>query len=240
MRGPRGSAARRHTDGVPRLRLGIPVYADPDVVPEIWAGALSSPADSIVIVNPDSGSGCARDARYAERVRRAQQAGLEVLGYVDTAYGDRPTDAVIDDVARHVSWYGVDGVFLDQVPGALAHLEHYRSLAHMIRCRGLGVALNMGTPEVHPSYAQIADLLGVFEGTPDAYATARFPSWMSDPGRHARLWHLVFDVPDDRGMCETLALARARPCDVVFVTDGRGPNPWDHLPPYWASEITAL
>ena len=33
----------------------------------------------------------------------------------------------------------------------------------------------------------IADLLGVFEGTPEAYATASFPSWMSDAGRQARL-----------------------------------------------------
>jgi hypothetical protein len=238
--GPRGSAARRQADGIPRLQLGIPVYADPDVVPEIWAGALSCPRGSTVIVNPDSGSGRAHDARYAERVARAHQRGLEVLGYVDTAYGARPAAAVVDDVVQHVSWYGIDGVFLDQVPGGPAHLDYYRSLAGAIRSRGLSVALNMGMPDVHRGYAEIADLLGVFEGTPEAYATASFPSWMSDAGRQARLWHLIFDVPDERGMREMLALAVTRPCELVFVTDGRGPNPWDRLPSYWASEVTAV
>jgi len=58
---------------------GMPIYADPDVVPEIWVGPLASPAGSIVILNPDSGSGKTRDLRYAERVARAHEGGLEVL-----------------------------------------------------------------------------------------------------------------------------------------------------------------
>ena len=41
-------------------------------------------------------------------------------------------------------------------------------------------------------------------------------------------------------MREMLALAVTRPCELVFVTDGRGPNPWDRLPSYWASEVTAV
>jgi hypothetical protein len=218
----------------------MPIYADPDVVPEIWVGALASPAGSIVILNPDSGSGKTRDLRYAERVARAHEGGLEVLGYVDTGYGARPPEAVMADVDQYVSWYGVDGVFFDQASGALARLGHYRSITAAARARGLAVALNMGVPDVHSGYAEIADVLGVFEGAPDAHRAARFPSWMSDPTRLARLWHLVFDVPSEREMRDTLARAAEGPCDVIFVTDGRGPNPWSHLPGYWTSQLAAL
>jgi Spherulation-specific family 4 len=225
---------------ITQLQLGIPAYADPDVVPELWAGVLSSPTGSIVIVNPDSGSGRVRDPRYAALVLSARRAGLRVFGYVDTDYGKRPTDEVTEDVARYLSWYGVDGVFFDQVSSGLAELTHYRSLTDAVRSLRLCVALNCGVGEIHSGYGEIADILCVFEGTGEAYADATFPAWMSGPSRSARLWHLVYDVPDQQGMREALARAAARPCDVVFVTDGSGPNPWDGLPHYWASEVAIV
>jgi len=237
---PGDLVGRTHRNEPAGLRLGIPVYADPDTHPELWAGVARAPAGSVVIINPDSGAGQIRDARYAERVARAHAQGQVVYGYVDTAYGGRRVELVVAEIERHRDWFGVDGIFFDQVPGAGFHLAHYRRLADLARTHGLDVAFNMGQANVDPRYAELADVLVVFEGPGAAHAAARFPDWMRDSARRAQLWHLVFDVSDDDAMRAALARAAAGPCEVVFVTDGSGPNPWSRLPSYWEHELALV
>ena len=38
-----------------------------------------------------------------------------MLGYVATTFGARPAADVEADAARYRDWYGVDGIFLDEV-----------------------------------------------------------------------------------------------------------------------------
>jgi len=230
--------ARR--DEPARLRLGIPVYADPDVHPEIWAGIARAPAGSLVIINPDSGAGAGRDARYRARVEAAHALGHVVYGYVDTAYGERPLAAAAAEIVRHHSWFGVDGVFFDQVPGTADGLAHYAQLTAIARARGLLVAFNMGQANVDPRFAELADVIAVFEGPAPAHAETRFPDWMYEDSRRARLWHLVFDAPDEHALRTALERAAAGPCEVVFITDGTAPNPWYRLPAYWDRELALV
>ncbi len=231
---------RTRRDDQAQLRLGIPVYADPDVHPEIWDGVARAPAGSVVVINPDSGPGRSPDARYVARAVAARALGHAVYGYVDTAYGTRPRAAILADVVRHHGWFGVDGVFFDQVPGTADRLGQYDELTEVVRARGLAAALNMGQANVDPRFAAVADILAVFEGPWAEHAAARFPNWMHDPGRGAELWHLVFDAPDAQALEAALARAVAGPCDVVFVTDGAGPNPWHRLPAYWDHELALV
>lgn len=237
---PGDLAGRTGRDESAGLRLGIPIYADPDMHPEIWAGVERAPAGSVVVINVDSGPGRSRDARYAARVERARQRGHEVFGYVDTAYGQRSRAAIAADVVRHHRWFGIDGIFFDQVSGGAEQLAHYADLAGVARARGLAVALNMGQAAVDPRYAELADILAVFEGPGQAHAVARFPEWMHHAPRRAQLWHLVFDVSDGEAMREALARAASGPCEIVFVTDGAGPNPWYRLPSYWERELALI
>lgn len=222
------------------LRLGVPVYADPDVHPEIWAGIARAPAGTLVIVNPDSGSGASRDARYAVRVDAARARGQVVYGYVDTDYARRARASVVADIVRHHAWFRVDGVFFDQVPGTADRLAYYSGLAETARARGLLVAFNMGQGNVDPGFAELADVLAVFEGPSPVHAAARFPAWMHDAARRTRLWHLIFDAPDEHTLELALARAAAGPCEVVFVTDGSEPNPWCRLPAYWDRELALV
>jgi len=231
---------RARREGSAPLRLGIPVYADPDVHPEIWAGIARAPAGSLVIINPDSGSGAVRDARYAARVDAAHDRGHVVYGYIDTSYGERPQAAVTAEIVRHHGWFGVDGIFLDQVPGTAERLGYYAALAAVARSRGLAVALNMGQANIDRRFAALADVLAVFEGPSPAHVAARFPDWMHDAARPVRLWHLVFDAPDERALRTALDRAAAGPCEVVFVTDGTPPNPWCRLPAYWEHELALI
>jgi hypothetical protein len=230
--------ARR--EGRARLGLGIPIYADPDLHPEIWAGVARAPAGSLVIINPDTGPGAFRDTRYRARVEAAQALGHVVYGYVDTAYGERPRAATAAEIVRHHGWFGVDGVFFDQVPGTAGWLAHYAQLAAIARARGLAVAFNMGQANVDRGFADLADVIAVFEGPAPAHAETRFPDWMHDAARRTRLWHLVFDAPDEHALRAALERAAAGPCEVIFVTDGTAPNPWCRLPTYWDRELALV
>ena len=236
-----GDLAGRACRGAPvGLRLGIPIYADPDLHPATWTGVEGAPAGTAVIVNPDTGPGRFRDARYAARVVRLHERGHVVYGYVDTAYGTRARTAIAADIVRHQGWFGIDGIFFDQVPGGADHLAQYADVAGIARARGLGVAFNMGQASVDPRYGELADILAVFEGPGSAHAAASFPDWMHLPGRRAHLWHLVFGVPGERAMGDALARAASGPCEIVFVTDGLGPNPWRRLPTYWERELALI
>lgn len=159
---PGDLAGRTGRDESAGLRLGIPIYADPDIHPEVLADVERAPAGSVVVINVDSGPGRYRDARYAARVERAQQRGHEVYGYVDTAYRQQSAVAVAAEVDRHHRWFGIGGITFDQVPGGADRLAHYRQLADL--ARGLNVARNMAKVDVEPRYEELANVLLVFDG----------------------------------------------------------------------------
>ncbi|MEU5807101.1 spherulation-specific family 4 protein [Streptomyces sp. NPDC047718] len=207
--------------------LLVPLYEHPDDRPDDWellirsAGRLHS-----VVLNPASGPGEARDARFAVVAERLRDAGVPVLGYADTDYGRRPHADVVRDLLRHRDWYGADGAFLDQAAPDPALLGHYGRLAVAARAAGARtLVLNHG---VHPDpgYAELADLLVTFEGPWDAYRNAAVPSWTADHPA-GRFCHLVYAVPPGAPAAE---LARQRRAAVHCAVPGTGAHPWGTLP----------
>ena len=98
-------------------RADVPHHADP--------GLRAAARASSSLCGPRRARGCSsstrrvvpapsRHAGYRAAVRTAQRAGARVLGYVHTTYGVRPAAGVVADVDRYTSWYGVDGIFLDE------------------------------------------------------------------------------------------------------------------------------
>ncbi|MFD8412506.1 spherulation-specific family 4 protein [Streptomyces sp. NPDC059650] len=207
--------------------LLVPLYEHPDDRPDDWellirsAGLLHS-----VVLNPASGPGEARDARFAVVAERLRDAGVPVLGYADTDYGRRPHADVVRDLLRHRDWYGADGAFLDQAAPDPALLGHYGRLAVAARAAGARtLVLNHG---VHPDpgYAELADLVVTFEGPWDAYRNAAVPSWTADHPAD-RFCHLVYAVPPGAPAAE---LARQRRAAVHCAVPGTGAHPWGTLP----------
>ena len=214
-----------------RRRLGVPAYFLPGAA---WE-ALCSPAVGYVILNPASGAGTAPHAGYAAAIAMLRWCGIKVLGYVPTSHGHRAPCAVQDEIDRYRHWYGVDGIFLDETASHEGALAYYRDLAAYSRTGGaLIVALNPGVFPAEP-YANLADLLGVFEGDFAAYQRVETPAWID---RHPRekFWHLVYDTSPAE-LPAALRLASARRAGSVYVTDLRLPNPWGGLPSYWSAEV---
>ena len=204
----------------------IPAYLPPDGLARI---ADRPVRDRVVIFNPDNGPGATLDPAYLSAVAAEQRTGTRVLGYVHTGWGARDSAAVVADLLRYRSWYGVDGVFFDETAHDAGALPYYAALARDARAAGLRiVALNPGTVPAR-GYFDAADIVVTFEGPYSSYAAAlgSMPAWLSDVPRR-KVAHLVYAADRARAL-RTITEGSA---GFVYATDASLPNPWDRLPAY--------
>ncbi len=225
-------------------RLVVPAYFHPAVHPDRWR-ALAEHAGQVhqVVLNLANGPGSGPDAAFGAALGPLREAGIGVIGYVDTNYGRRPGRAALADLQRYLGWYDVAGVFFDRVAGTAVRLDYYAELARRSRELGAGsVVFNHGA---HPleAYAEHADLLGTFEGPWQAYLRLPVPRWTrSWPA--SRFYHVVYSVPPEHA-ADAFLLAVRRRAGCVYITDhgmtgqggtGQGGtdqgggNPYDRLP----------
>ena len=213
-----------------RVDLGVPAYAHPLVDPGLWSRLADAAAHvRFAVVNVHDGPGAALDDAYPDVLLRLADARVRAVGYVDSDYARRPAADCGADARAWVTRYGVRGVFLDQVSQGFDDLEHYSDVVLAVRAAGAPfVVLNPGT-DCHPAYADLANVVVVFEGPWERYTRWSPPDWcLRLPS--ARFCHLVHDVPAD-ALAGAPAAAAARHAGTAFFSDGRGANPWDRLPP---------
>jgi hypothetical protein len=216
-------------------RLLVPLYVYPGTgQPDAWDRAAEH-ADRLawVVFNPASGPGAGPQPEFTGAAARLRAAGVRLLGYVDTDYGRRSHHEVVGDIARYQDWYGVDGVFLDQVGSQAEYLAYYRRLG--VAARSLDAELVVLNPGVHPDpgYAEVADVVITFEGSWEQYQRLRTPSWTTGfPAR--RFGHLVHSAPPEA--CARIEeMARRHGAGYCYATPGTGANPWSVLmPQLWA------
>lgn len=209
----------------------VPAYFHPGRATDAWRRLLANPP-RLAVLNLDEGPGQAKDSAYPPVISRLVAAGTEVLGYVDTDFGLRPVADVRADLRRYRSWYGLRGVFLDQVAASADRLGHYREIVEGVRGT---LVLNPGVyPD--PGYADLADVLVTFEGPLSAYKATREPLWARRLAR-GRFCHLIHDVPS-KAFESTLRRA-TRHAGTVYVTDRTGAQPWGDLPAYYGRPIVA-
>lgn len=197
----------------------------------------------MTIVNPDSGPSNAPSSKYAAQIKASQLCGIRVIGYVDTTYAARPIADVRCDIERYTTWYGVDGIFLDQVGATRTFLPYYAEGSAIIKAGDTDAmtVLNPGAT-VPESFMAIADIIVIFEDTYDAYTKVyRAPRWMHRYPPE-RFWHLVHGVPNEKALRRTLSLSKRRRAGWLYATPATLPNPWSTLPPdsYWAEELAAI
>ncbi|MCB5182085.1 spherulation-specific family 4 protein [Streptomyces antimicrobicus] len=208
--------------------LLVPLYEHPARRPEAWEAVLrAAPRLHSVVLNPDSGPAAAPDEGFAALAARLREAGVPVLGYVDTDYGRRPHRAVVRDLLDHREWYGTDGAFLDQAAAGPDLLAHYGRLSVAARAAGAGtLVLNHGM-HPHPGYAELADVLVTFEGPWETYRRAEPPPPWTAGHPPERFCHLVYAVPPG---APAAALAAERGAGVHCAVPGTGAHPWGSLP----------
>ncbi|BBL79995.1 hypothetical protein RxyAA322_18490 [Rubrobacter xylanophilus] len=218
--------------------IAVPSYFYPG---SLWdrLGA-SFPEARLAVINPASGPGEAPNPDYAAQVRESRASGLTVLGYVHTSYAARSGERVREEIDRYYSWYGVDGIFLDEASTGCADQPYYAGLYDYIKARGGLVVLNPGT-QTSECYMSAADIVVNFEGSHATYTEEySAPAWVSGYPPE-RFWHLVYAVPGEAEMLRDVYLSKRRNAGWIYVTPDDLPNPWDTLPgpDYWEAERRA-
>ena len=225
---------------VPCPEVLVPAYQYP-TDGAMWANLAASAATArlSVILNPDSGPGAAIDPNYTTVVANARTAGAKIYGYVDTNYAARSSMAVLADVNAYLSFYPMDGIFLDQMSDSIATLGYYQNLTTAIHglIPGGRVIGNPGTtvPEAFVS-GNAADVIVTYENdatnAAEPYATFAPPAWTANYPAE-RFANIVYHVPDEATMTNYLDLSSTRNVGLVYFTNDVLPNPYDTLPPYW-------
>ncbi|MDT0434561.1 spherulation-specific family 4 protein [Streptomyces sp. NPDC005840] len=227
-----------------RTGLGVPGYAHPLVAPTEWA-ELTRPGTPLhwVVLNVADGPGARPDPHCLEAAGRLRNAGVRVLGHLDTAHGARTFGEVVSEAHRYADWYRVDGFLLDRCPTGRAELPEIRRTVAALRTLvdGAHIVLGHGA-HPYPGYAENADQLVTFTGPWSDYRWSQAAEWTADYPPE-RFCHFVHGVP--RGhLDEALRVARWQGAATLYFTDrsdrdGRL-DPWETMPGYWDEIVSRI
>ncbi|MFD7118877.1 spherulation-specific family 4 protein [Streptomyces sp. NPDC059922] len=242
-------------------KVSVPAYFYPGA---LWDQLTRSGTGvGLAVANPYNGPGDGDD-QYTDAIKKADAAGITVIGYVATGYfgttgmttrsGSTDPDEWMRQIKADVdAWYrlyggaGLGGIFFDEglarCGSGNADVNRYIELKNYVESsHGAGAVVvdNPGTG-VEECYTQAADTLVTFEGDENSYRGHQPQAW-ENRASPDKVWHLVYDVPDENRMRGVMDLARQRNAGHVYVTPDTmaDKNPWDTLPPnaYWNSEIS--
>lgn len=160
----------------------MPLYTQP--IDGSWQ-ELSSVKESYpgvpitAIINPDSGPGSAASPRWASGIAGLEAAGITVVGYVATGYGEDPIGAVEAQIQSYSSWYKLDGVFFDKMansngtgacPTNCTLQQYYRDLSNFAGSVGLATTIGNPGTNIDPSFEGIMNVLVICENMGKASA----------------------------------------------------------------------
>ncbi len=93
----------------------------------------------VAIVNPHSGPGvCSTtnpDSNYKNNMQVLRNAGVTMVGYVATGYGNKPQDTVRNEVDQYASCFDVKGIFFDETNGNASFLNYYKELHDYVKSK---------------------------------------------------------------------------------------------------------
>lgn len=234
-----GAAA---TVAVPSVTgLLVPLYSEPGDTWTRLAAVAAAGTPVVAIINPDNGPGGETpSAAYVAGIARLRAAGVTVLGYVYTGYGQRPQETVRADARAYLQRFELNGIFVDETANTDAQAGYYRDLYRYIKdlAPAARVVVNPGTP-VPDAYFAAADTVVQFEDTADAWGTYTVPAAVAAHPRvaSAMLAHSVGSVDTMKAIVQRAVSAGF---GYVYVTDDVLDNPWDTLPTYLDAERAAL
>jgi len=227
--------------------IAIPSYVRPGS--KTWNSWAAYPQSvKIMIVNLDNGDDLTFHPSTLTAVQAAQAAGIMVLGYTYTEYGERNPSTVEQVISSEWTSYGVNGIFLDEAPTSCTAstpfgentFQYYQTLYNYIHTELGGKAvLNPGTQPSTNCWMAVSDILVNWENSgitnyEHSYVDA---AWVhSYPSN--RFWHLLYSVKNSKDMETAFSLATQRNAGWIYVTSEGAPNPWDNLPTYWETEAT--
>ncbi|MEM3313810.1 MAG: spherulation-specific family 4 protein [Thermoplasmatales archaeon] len=216
-----------HTS-VPSAQILIPLYScDPSQFQEILNLQSEHRSDLFsIIVNPNNGSGITPNATLSAWISKSMSAGINVLGYVDTDYGNKSLTNIIEEVYNYSKWYHLHGIFLYEVSDSLSEKSFYSNIVN--QSKTLGINFTVGNPGDFVPY----DYLSVFNITV-IYENNGYPSLSSlEEYAHnvprSELAVIAYGVPFSLSEVVRISVV-AR---TIYFTNQNLPNPYQNLSSY--------
>ncbi|MFE8977663.1 spherulation-specific family 4 protein [Streptomyces cyaneofuscatus] len=253
--------APKTASGTVSQKVSVPAYFYPgatwEQLTEFGSGV------GVAVANPNNGPGTSKNNQYTATMKEADAAGADVVGYVSTGYfgtsgkttrsGSTSPDAWMKQIKADVdTWYrlygdtGLGGIFFDEGTSRCgsggADVRRYIELRKYVENKHGEKAIVVNNPGTgtEQCYTRAADILVTFEGSDSSYRGHKPRGWEKEVSGN-KIWHLVYDVPDENRMREMIALSKERNAGHIYLTpdDLSENNPWDSLPPatYWKSQL---
>ena len=218
--------------------LLMPMYGNTSTqFAQIYEAALKVPV--IAILNPDNGAGLKKDSFIAGKINQLKSRGVKIIGYISTGYGNRDSDEVDGESDKYKLWYGVGGIFLDEVSGSSSKLTYYKNIKAYAKLIGIGyTVLNPGTA-ISSTFLQAGDVIVDYEHANWQlnFATASKASWVaSNPTRAAAI---VYGAAASE-MQAIINTAIAKKYRWIYVTDKNEPDPFGISASYFSAEVDYL
>jgi hypothetical protein len=225
----------------------VPAYFYPSGAGLDYWNRLARDAGSInieAILNPASGPGTTQDPNYVAVVNKLRTAGGRVLGYVATQYGNRDLAEARKDIDKYISFYNINGIFIDEMANTKERLPYYETLYQYVKGYNVHYKVigNPGMPYTLERYLDAADTLVTFEGSVAVYGDFRpmaTAPWVAHYPRE-RFANIVYAATSKNDLIQALDQAGQNHAGAVFITDGTLPNPYRGLPAYWGQEVAAI
>jgi hypothetical protein len=202
----------------------------------------------IAIINPDSGPDPTPDSSYTSYMAQLHTAGVELIGYVHTSYGDRAIADVEADVDTYASEYPLlTGIFIDEASDSASEISYYTELYNYIISKGYTTSiLNPGT-QPDEGYVAISTSIVVFEDSGSNLASTSFSSWVtcattsSQKSGYKYKFSVIAYGVDQSDAESMLTSMENKGIGLVYVTDGAsGCCTYNDLVSYFAAEAASV
>jgi hypothetical protein len=211
------------------LKILVPLYVYPGAA---WDAliAASSKVKIIAIINPNSGPVSSVDSAYSTYMTKMKNAGIEMVGYVYTSYGERAVSAVKADIDTYVAKYPlVTGIFLDEASNDKSKLPVYTQIYdHIMSKPGYAhVILNPGT-QPDQGYLAISTNIMILENYATSVATTSYNSWVkcatnvSQKAGYKYRFSGIVHSASASSQASYLRSMQGMGIGLVYVTDGAG------------------
>jgi hypothetical protein len=225
----------------------IPMFTNYSLidVSQIIQAKTSNPSMPIIVVaNPDDGPGPAYNATYAGGIRSLQQAGITVLGYDPTGWGDRSIASIESDALNFYHWYGVDGIYLDQMynleysQSGTFMATYYSTLSTYVKSLGMTMVFGNSGADVPYYFVGTVDTIGYFENS-------HLPLLSVLGGWHAAYnkSNFAFFAYNVTSLNPYYIAAASDYVSYLYITNGERPSPYNSLGSYFdqlVSDVSSL
>ena len=236
----------------PKLQVLLPLYIYPnwyDRNKYAWKQVIAAAkkVSIIAIINPNSGPNNAPpNTDYQQGIKDLHQAGIKIVGYVPSNYGNRDIQAVQADIDLYTKYFKVDGIFIDEAASSLEKSNYYQQLYQYIKFKSnrYNVVINPGVNLDEKYLSQgVADIIVTFENYYKDWNNYRSVK-QSNSYPAKKFAALIHTTASRKLMKSTLDRAIKNNLGYIYVTNDSintpNKNPWDTLPEYWQAEVNYI